>query len=120
MLVCCSFISGRKRRITRIVLYVLLVPASFCIGVAISGLLLVLDTIATIIQYVTKIRTHISKSINIHVQQNKKRMGEKNYIWVCFRFSIDGVGRYYECSVQMAFWMELLPIMVRYEKSISS
>ena len=37
-----------------------------------------------------------------------------------FEVSIDGVGRYYECSVQRAFWMELLPIMVRYEKSISS
>jgi hypothetical protein len=87
MLACCSFISGRKRRIIRIVLYVLLVPASFCIGVAISGLLLVLDTIATIIQYVTKILTHISSLLR-HVFNKTKRIGEKKYIWVCFRFSI--------------------------------
>ena len=87
MLACFSFISGRKRRITRIVLYVLLVPASFCIGIAVSGLILVLDTIETIIQYVTKILIRIIRLLR-YVFNKIKRIGEKKYIWVCFRFSI--------------------------------
>ena len=37
-----------------------------------------------------------------------------------FAVFIDSVNRYYECSAQRAFWLELFPIIVSYEKNMQS
>lgn len=52
LLVCCDYISGKKRRIIRFMLYVLLMPLCFFTGIALYVLFIILDIMETIIQYI--------------------------------------------------------------------
>ena len=87
VLAICNFIAGRKRMIIRFFLYVLLVPICFCIGIVLSGILLIFNTIESISLYVKRTWTQISSSVK-YVYKKTQELGEIKYIWVCFRFSI--------------------------------
>lgn len=60
---------------------------SFCIGIVLSSILLIIDTIETIITYVIETWIHIISSLS-YVYKKIQGIGERKYIWVCFRFSI--------------------------------
>ena len=87
LLVCCDYISGKKRRIIRFMLYVLLMPLCFFIGIALYVLFIILDIMETIIQYIIETWNRI-KSLLRYVFKKAQGIGEKKYVWVCFRFSI--------------------------------